>query len=158
MTEFHTCPLHSGLEAEQKKLCMLIEERKELMNVRMNQLEDNVKLAKQEMDRRLEGMNGLEARTSARTAEAEGRVRDQTTLAERKLAEQAAHSITRTEVDSKFELMRIAIAAEIKVLDGKIDTLVNSTSVVAGSRKITDWLIMAIIAGAITILSKLIHL
>jgi hypothetical protein len=158
MTDCDTCSRHSGLEADIKRVSMLIEERKELMNVRMNQLEANVKLAKEEMDRRLEGMNGLEARTTARTSEAEGRVRDQTAAAERKLAEQAAHFITRTEVDSKHELMRVAIAAELKVLDGKLDTLVESNNLIAGSRKVTDWLIMALIAGAITVLSKLIHL
>jgi hypothetical protein len=135
-----------------------MDERKELMNVRMNQLEANVKLAKEEMDRRLEGMNGLEARTTARTSEAEGRVRDQTAAAERKLAEQAAHFITRNEVDNKVELMKTAIESEIKVLAGKLDTLASSSSLVAGSRKVTDLLIMALIAGAITVLSKLIHL
>jgi hypothetical protein len=137
---------------------MLMDERKELMNVRMNQLEANIKLAKEEMDRRLEGMNGLEARTTARTSEAEGRVRDQTAAAEPKLAEQAQHFITRNEVDNKVELMRTAIEAEMKVLAGKLDTLVSSSSLVAGSRKVTDLLIMALIAGAITVLSKLIHL
>ena len=158
MTDCDDCSRHSGLVSDYHKLCMLVDERKELMNVRMNQLEANVKLAKEEMDRRLEGMNGLEARTTARTSEAEGRVRDQTAAAERKLAEQAAHFITRNEVDNKFELMKTAIEAEMKVLAGKLDTLVSSSSLVAGSRKVTDLLIMALIAGAITLLSKLIHL
>jgi len=157
VTDCADCPRHSGLEADIKKVCLLIEERKELMNVRLNQIEQNVTLAKQEMDRRLEGMNGLEARTSLRTAEAESRVREQTALAERKLAEQAAHFMTRGEVDSKVELLKTAILADVKILSGKIDTLVNTSGITIGARKWTDHILTVLIAASVMLLLKLLH-
>ena len=158
MIDCATCPKQEWIEAELKKLCMLADERKELMNVRINQVEHDVVLAKREMDRRLEGMNGLEARTTARTAEAENRVREQTALAEKKLAEQAGHFITRGETDTKMTLMQTAINAEIKVLSKELDTMKGTSNVSAGSRKVTDWFVMALISGAIVLLVNLIRL
>jgi hypothetical protein len=135
-----------------------MEERKELTNVRINQIREEVVLARTDMERRLEGMNGLEARTTARTTEAENRVREQTASAEKKLAEQAGHFITRGETDTKMTLMQTAINAEIKVLSKEIDTMKGASDVSSGSRKVTDWLVMALISGAIVALAKLIHL
>jgi hypothetical protein len=158
MADCATCPHHSGLEADIKKVCALLEERKELTNVRINQIREEVVLARTDMERRLEGMNGLEARTTARTTEAENRVREQTASAEKKLAEQAGHFITRGETDTKMTLMQTAINAEIKVLSKEIDTMKGTSNVSAGSRKVTDWFVMALISGAIVALAKLIHL
>jgi hypothetical protein len=157
MTDCVVCGLHSGIEKDITKLSLLLEERKELMNVRLNQIQQNVTLAKQEMDRRLEGMNGLEARTTARTAEAEGRVREQTAVAERKLAEQAAHFITRKEVDTKVELVQAAIAADVKVLSGKIDTLVSTSGFSTGARRWSDHILTVLIAAGVMLLFKFLR-
>ena len=120
-----TCPHHSGVEAELKKLCMLMEERKELVNVQIRQVEHSVVLAKVEMDRRLESMN--EFRTQ--------------------LTNQANLFATRAELRSEAEK-----------LDLKLGPLVRASLTREGSSRWSDYLIMALISGAIVALAKLIHL
>ena len=119
------CPHHSGIEAELRKLCLLIEERKELMNVRINQVEKDVVLAKQEMDRRLEEMNQFRAQ----------------------LTTQAGTFATRGE-----------LKGEAEKLDLKLVPLVRASLTREGSSRWSEYLVIALISGAIVALAKLIHL
>jgi hypothetical protein len=125
MADCATCPHHSGLEADIKKVCALLEERKELMNVRINQVEKDVVLAKQEMDRRLEEMNQFRAQ----------------------LTTQAGTFATRGE-----------LKGEAEKLDLKLVPLVKASLTREGANRWSDYLIMALISGAIVALAKLIHL
>ena len=125
MTDCATCTHHSGIEAELRKLCLLMEERKELVNVQLRQIEQGVMLAKEEMDRRLEEMNQFRAQ----------------------LTSQAGTFATRVELKSEAEK-----------LDLKLVPLVRASLTREGASRWSDYLIMALISGAIVLLAKLIHL
>jgi hypothetical protein len=143
MTDCETCPHHSGIEAELKaivelineketrvggevkKLCLLLEERKELTNVRINQMKEEVVLARADMERRLEGMNEFRAQ----------------------LTSQATLFATRAELKTEAEK-----------LDLKLVPLVKASLTSEGASRWSDYLIMALISGAIVALAKLIHL
>ena len=143
MADCATCPKQEWIEAELKslsalinekeshvggevkKLCLLLEERKDLMNVRFNQMKEEVVLARSDMERRLEGMNEFRAQ----------------------LTNQATLFATRAELKTEAEK-----------LDLKLVPLLKSSLTREGSSRVIDYLVMAIIAGAIALLFRLIHL
>jgi hypothetical protein len=124
MTEFHTCAHHSGIEAELKKLCLLIEERKELANIRINQIREEVVLARTDMERRLDDMNEFRSQ----------------------LTNQASTFATRHE-----------LKAEAEKLDLKLAPLLSQQNFREGSMKWTDHILTVIIAAAVMLVFKLLH-
>ena len=86
MADCGTCPHHSGLEAELKniltlltekeihvgaeikKLCQLFEERQKQSDFRFGSNKEAIQVAKEEMERRLEGMNEFRAQLSSQAA------------------------------------------------------------------------------------------
>ena len=114
----NTCPHHSGMEAELKGLCAK-------MDLRFTSNEKEIRLAKEEMDRRLEGMNEFRAQ----------------------LSNQAGTFLSRTEAQLQIE----------KVIT-RIVLLEKSVNFREGTRHWSDYILTAIIAGAIVVISKLMHL
>ena len=112
------CPHHSGIESELKALCAK-------MNLRFESNEKQIELAKQEMERRLEGMNEFRAQ----------------------LSNQAGTFLSRTEAQLQLEK-----------LITRIVLLEKSVNFREGSRHWSDYILTAVIAGAIVIISKLMHL
>ena len=114
----NTCPHHSGMEAELKGLCAK-------MDLRFTANEKEIRLAKEEMERRLEGMNEFRAQ----------------------LSNQANTFLNRTEAQLQIE----------KVIT-RIVILEKSVNFREGSRHWSDYILTAVIAGAIVVISKLMHL
>ena len=114
----NTCPHHSGIESELKALCAK-------MNIRFESNEKQIELAKQEMERRLEGMNEFRAQ----------------------LSNQAGTFLSRTEAQLQLEK-----------LITRIVLLEKSVNFREGSRHWSDYILTAVIAGAIVVISKLMHL
>ena len=61
MPDCPTCPNHSGMEAELRKVCALLDERQKQADLRFTFMNESVRVAKEEMERRLEGMNEFRA-------------------------------------------------------------------------------------------------
>ena len=105
MADCATCPHHSGIEADLKKICLLLDEREKSVNFRFDMMEKDVILAKGIADKQT------------------------------------------------YELV-----GALKELNALLQSLVQASFGRAGEKRWSDYLIMALISGAIVALAKLIHL
>lgn len=64
MTDHGVCPHHSGMEAELKKLCALMEEKQKQSDLRFEANREAIIQARGDMERRLESMNEFRAQLS----------------------------------------------------------------------------------------------
>jgi hypothetical protein len=122
MTDCGTCPHHSGIEAELRKLCLLMEERKELLNVQLRQIDHSVTLAKQDMERRLEEMNQFRAQltTQAGTFATRNELKTEAEKLDLKLVPLLKSSLTREGANQWSTYLIMALISGAIVLLAKL--------------------------------------
>lgn len=69
MADSNMCPAHSGMEKSLEKLCLKIEALEKLCAVQFEFINKETKLAKEDMERRLEGMNEFRAQLNRQASE-----------------------------------------------------------------------------------------
>lgn len=118
-----TCRQHSGLVSDIRTLYRLLDERRTQTDLKLSAIDKETKVAKVEMERRLEGMNEFRAQ----------------------LEKQTNTFITRNELS----LILDKRDAKIGMLESKIDPLQIYTAKDSGEKKWTDYFITTIIAAAV---------
>ena len=132
------CSHHVEVAKDLIALAQKVYSNRELLDIQIANLDKDRRLAKEEMERRLEGMNGLEARANARIVDAEARAREATNRAEQKLADQAKEFLKKGEFD-----------AEVKVIETKLSTIEKTTSEKKGEQRWSDHIMTVLIAAAV---------
>lgn len=141
MTDCATCPHHVEVAKDISVLQSEVKHTRELLDIQIEGVDRDRRLAKEEMERRLEGMNGLEARSNARIVEAETRARDTTNKAEKKLEDQA-----------KEFMKTLEFRAEMKVIETKLSILSGLVSEKKGEKKWSDHILTVLIAAGVMLL------
>ena len=121
------CPFRREFEAKFDAINRFID-------IRFDYNEQALKVAKDALEYRLEGMNEFRGQ----------------------LNRQAGTLAAKTDVRAEMEKLEIKIMAEIEKLEIKISPLIRECTQTEGSRKWTDYLITVIISACIVLLSRLL--
>jgi hypothetical protein len=157
MAECPTCPHHVEVAKDIVALKEKYKGLEKLLKVQMKNVEKAKLMAKQEMERRLKGMNGLEARANARIVDAENRAKETTQKAEKKLEDQAKEFIKTVEFkaenkvqEGKITVVATELGARISALDIKLNTIAQALSEKKGEKKWTDIILHILVAALLS--------